>query len=49
MTVGNLHLTDIEENQIVLLMQTLTDGFTRPYPDVNSFGLTATGGGSVQH
>jgi cytochrome c peroxidase len=49
MTVGNLHLTDIEENQIVLFMQTLTDGFTRPYPDMNSFGLTAPSGGSVQH
>jgi cytochrome c peroxidase len=49
MTVGNLHLTDIEENQIVSFMQTLTDGFTRSYPDVNSFGLTATGRGSVQH
>jgi cytochrome c peroxidase len=49
MTVGNLHLTDTEENQIVLFMQTLTDGFTRPYPDMNSFGLAAPSGGSVQH
>jgi cytochrome c peroxidase len=49
MTVGNLHLTDAEENQIVLFMQTLTDGFTRPYTDGNSFGLTATGGGLDRH
>ena len=33
MTVGNLHLTDVEENQIVKFMQTLTDGlFTSTLP-----------------
>jgi cytochrome c peroxidase len=37
MTVGNLGLTDQEENQIVIFLQTLTDGFTTPYPDVNTF------------
>jgi cytochrome c peroxidase len=26
-TVGNLGLTDVEENQLVSFMQTLTDGF----------------------
>jgi cytochrome c peroxidase len=46
MTVGNLHLTDREENLIVLFMQTLTDGFVRPYTDSNSFGLTVPSGGS---
>jgi cytochrome c peroxidase len=45
MTVGNLHLTDQEENQIVIFLQTLTDGFTRPYPHNNTFtGACRTGG-----
>jgi hypothetical protein len=45
MTVGNLHLTDVEENQIVTFLQTLTDGFTTPYPDINTFtGACMTGG-----
>jgi cytochrome c peroxidase len=37
MTIGMLGLTDTEENQIVAFLQTLTDGFTRPYPDINMF------------
>jgi cytochrome c peroxidase len=37
MTVGNLMLTDQEENQIVAFLQTLTDGYTTPYPDINTF------------
>jgi cytochrome c peroxidase len=37
MTVGMLGLTDMEENQIVAFLQTLTDGSTRPYPDINTF------------
>ena len=45
MTVGNLALTDQEENQIVAFLQTLTDGFTTPYPDINTFtGQCMTGG-----
>jgi cytochrome c peroxidase len=45
MTVGNLHLTDTEENQIVAFLQTLSDGFTTPYPDINTFtGVCMTGG-----
>ena len=49
MTVGNLHLTDTEENQIVAFLQTITDGFTAagaaPYPDINTFtGACMTGG-----
>jgi cytochrome c peroxidase len=45
MTVGNLQLTDQEENQIVAFLKTLTDGFTTPYPDINTFtGQCMTGG-----
>jgi hypothetical protein len=33
MTIGNLGLTDREENLIVTVLQTLTDGFTTPYPN----------------
>jgi cytochrome c peroxidase len=49
MTVGNLHLTDVEENQVVKFLQTLTDGFTAaglpPYPDINTYtGACMTGG-----
>ena len=36
-TTGNLGLTDEEENQIVVFLQTLTDGYTRPYPDLDTF------------
>jgi cytochrome c peroxidase len=37
MTVGMLFLTDTEENQLVAFLQTLTDGFTTPYPDIGTF------------
>ncbi len=37
MTTGNLGLTDQEENQVVAFLQTLTDGFTKPYPNRNTF------------
>ncbi len=37
MTVGMLGLTDTEENQLVAFLQTLTDGFTTPYPDIGTF------------
>ena len=47
MTVGNLGLTDTEENQIVTFMQTLTDGFTTPYPDSNTYTGTCMSGGSA--
>jgi len=33
MTSGNLGLTDQEENQIVAFLQTLSDGFTKSYPN----------------
>jgi cytochrome c peroxidase len=45
MTIGNLGLTDEEENQIVKFLQTLNDGFTTPFPDINTFtGACMTGG-----
>ena len=45
MTFGNLGLTDHEEDQIVAFLETLTDGYTTPYPDSYSFtGKCATGG-----
>jgi hypothetical protein len=45
MTTGNLGLTDLEENQIVAFLQTLTDGFTTPYPNSDTFtGVCKTGG-----
>src|SRR6266699_2345694 len=44
MTTGNLGLTDDEENQVVAFLQTLTDGFTTPYPNINTFTGTCTTG-----
>jgi hypothetical protein len=45
MTTGDLGLTDKEEDQIVAFLQTLTDGFTRPYPNRDTFtGQCMTGG-----
>ncbi len=45
MTVGNLGLTDHEEDLVVTFMQTLTDGFTTPYPNIDAFtGKCMTGG-----
>jgi cytochrome c peroxidase len=37
MTVGNLQLTDREENLIVIFMQTLTDGFNPANPTVSTY------------
>jgi cytochrome c peroxidase len=47
MTVGKLGLTDHEEDLIVIFLQTLTDGFTTPYPDINTFTGTCMSGGSA--
>src|SRR5882724_5156066 len=47
MTVGNLGLTDHEENLIVTFMQTLTDGFTTPYPNRDTFTGRCMAGGSA--
>jgi cytochrome c peroxidase len=47
-TSGNLGLTDQEENQIVAFLQTLSDGFTRPYPNIDTFtGACMTGGSAA--
>jgi cytochrome c peroxidase len=37
MTVGNLGLSDAEEDQIVSFLRMLTDGYTRPYTDFDTF------------
>jgi cytochrome c peroxidase len=37
MTVGNLQLTDTEENQIVIFLQALTDGFNPANPTVSTY------------
>jgi cytochrome c peroxidase len=47
MTTGNLGLTDEEEDQIVAFLQTLTDGFTRPYPNRDTFTGACMRGGSA--
>jgi cytochrome c peroxidase len=45
MTTGMLGLTDKEEDQIVAFLQTLSDGFTAPYPNSDTFtGKCMTGG-----
>jgi cytochrome c peroxidase len=47
MTSGNLGLTDQEENQIVRFLETLSDGFTRPYLNRDTFTGTCMTGGSA--
>jgi cytochrome c peroxidase len=47
MTTGALGLTDHEEDQIVTFLQTLTDGFTIPYPNSDTFTGTCMKGGSA--
>jgi cytochrome c peroxidase len=48
MTVGMLGLTDEEEDLIVIFLQTLTDGFTTPYPDIDtSTGKCMTDGSAA--
>jgi hypothetical protein len=37
MTVGNLQLTDQEENQLVIVMQALNDGFNPANPSVSTY------------
>src|SRR3984893_12617808 len=48
MTVGNLGLTDEEENLIVAFLQTLTDGFTSPYSNSDTFTGACMKGGSAR-
>jgi cytochrome c peroxidase len=47
MTSGNLGLTDEEENQIVAFLETLSDGFTRPYLNSDTFTGACMRGGSA--
>jgi cytochrome c peroxidase len=47
MTVGHLGLTDVEEDQIVAFLQTLSDGFTTPYPDINTYTGACMSGGTA--
>jgi cytochrome c peroxidase len=47
MTTGNLGLTDTEENQIVAFLQTLNDGYTTPFPDMNTYTGTCMSGGNA--
>jgi cytochrome c peroxidase len=47
MTIGHLGLTDQEEDQIVAFLQTLSDGFTTPYPDINTFTGACMSGGTA--
>ena len=48
MTIGKLGLTDQEENQIVAFLQTLTDGYTTPYPNQDTYtGQCKTGGSAA--
>ena len=48
MTSGNLGLTDKEEDQIVAFLETLTDGFTRAYPNRDTFTGSCMTGGSAK-
>jgi cytochrome c peroxidase len=47
MTTGNIGLTDKEENDIVAFLETLSDGFTRPYPNSDTFTGACIRGGSA--
>ncbi|MEM7022628.1 MAG: cytochrome c peroxidase [Pseudomonadota bacterium] len=46
-TIGDLGLSDQEEDQIVAFLQTLTDGYTTPYPHQDAFAGTCQTGGSA--
>jgi cytochrome c peroxidase len=46
-TSGNLGLTDKEEDQVVAFLETLSDGFTRPYPNIDTFTGACMKGGSA--
>ncbi len=47
MTSGNLGLTEQEENQIVAFLESLSDGFTRPYVNADTFTGACMSGGSA--
>ena len=48
MTIGHLDLTDQEEDEIVAFLQTLTDGFTSPYPNRDTYTGECKSGGSAK-
>jgi cytochrome c peroxidase len=47
MTIGSLGLTDKEEDQIVAFLKTLSDGHTRPYPDLTTYTGSCKVGGNA--
>jgi len=47
MTTGNLGLTDQEEDQVVAFLRTLSDGYTTPYPDIDTFTGQCMSGGNA--
>jgi hypothetical protein len=47
MTTGKLGLTDEEENQIVAFLETLTDGYSIPYPNRDTFTGSCMQGGTA--
>jgi cytochrome c peroxidase len=47
MTIGSLGLTDQEENQIVIFLKTLNDGYTTPYPDIGTYTGACMMGGNA--
>ncbi|MEM7021220.1 MAG: cytochrome c peroxidase [Pseudomonadota bacterium] len=46
-TIGDLGLTDQEEDLIVAFLETLTDGYTTPYPNRDIYAGTCQTGGSA--
>jgi cytochrome c peroxidase len=48
MTVGSLGLPDKEEDQVVACLPTLTDGFSRPYPNQDAYAGKCMTGGSAK-
>jgi hypothetical protein len=48
MTVGNLGLTDAEENLIVAFLETLSDGYTTPYPFIGTYTGACMSGGNAK-
>src|SRR4029077_1542279 len=48
MTIGKLDLTDHEEDQIVTFLMTLTDGYTTPYPNGDTYAGACMTGGSAK-
>jgi hypothetical protein len=47
MTVGNLGLSETEERQLVAFLRTLSDGFTTPLPDIDTFTGQCMEGGNA--